>query len=102
MTASEATAPPAREEVRKPGPAPDAPPFARDARDAALAVPVQADGSTIDEMLELMAKQVNEVVTWTKAEGFTEAYRVASANARGLFQAAVFNLAARAERLRKG
>jgi hypothetical protein len=53
-------------------------------------------------MLELMAKQVNEVVTWTKAEGFTEAYRSAGANSRGLFQAAVFNLAARAERLRKG
>ena len=66
------------------------------------AVPVDADGSTIDEMLELMAKQVNEVVTWTKAEGFNEAYRSASGNARGLFQAAVFNLASRAERLRKG
>jgi ParB-like chromosome segregation protein Spo0J len=106
MTASappwEATSAPAPEAVRKTGPAPDAPPFAREARDAALAVPVDADGSTIDEMLELMAKQVNEVVTWTKAEGFTDAYRAASANARGLFQAAVFNLAARAERLRKG
>ena len=56
----------------------------------------------IDEMLELMAKQVMEVVTWTQAEGFIEAYRSASANARGLFQAAVFNLAARAEQLRKG
>jgi hypothetical protein len=53
-------------------------------------------------MLELMAKQVNEVVNWTKADGFVEAYRGASSNARGLFQAAVFSLAARAERLRKG
>ncbi len=49
-----------------------------------------------------MARQVNEVVTWTKAEGFSEAYRSATSNTRGLFQAAVFNLASRAERLRKG
>jgi ParB-like chromosome segregation protein Spo0J len=80
----------------------DVPPFARAARDAAMAVPVAIEGSSIDEMLELMAKQVNEVITWTKAEGFVEAYRSAGANARGLFQTAVFNLAARAERLRKG
>ncbi len=80
----------------------EVPPFARDARDAAATMPAEISGSTIDEMLELMARQVNEVVTWTKAEGFNEAYRSASANARGLFQAAVFNLAARAERLRKG
>jgi ParB-like chromosome segregation protein Spo0J len=87
---------------RKPGPASEVPPFSREGRDAALAAPTEVTGSTIDEMLELMAKQVNEVVTWTKVDGFTEAYRSASANARGLFQAAVFNLAARAERLRKG
>ena len=49
-----------------------------------------------------MAKQVNQVVNWTQAEGFNEGYRSATANARGLFQAAVFNLASRAERLRKG
>jgi ParB-like chromosome segregation protein Spo0J len=102
MAASEAAAPPVPEAGRKPGPASDAPPFAREARDAALAEPVRPDGSTIDEMLELMAKQVNEVVTWSKAEGFTEAYRGASANARGLFQAAVFNLGKRADQLRKG
>ena len=83
------------------GAASDAPPFAREARDAAAAVPVDADGSTIDEMLELMAKQIMQVVTWTKAEGFLDAYRTASANARGLFQAAVFNLAARAEHCRR-
>jgi ParB-like chromosome segregation protein Spo0J len=86
----------------KSGQAPGVPPFAREARDTAMAVPVDVTGSTIDEMLELMAKQVNEVITWTKAEGFVEAYRSAGANARGLFQTAVFNLAARAERLRKG
>ena len=57
---------------------------------------------SVRRFLELMARQVNEVVTWTKAEGFTDAYRGASANSRGLFQAAVFSLASRAERLRKG
>jgi hypothetical protein len=96
-TKSEAAA-----KVGKSGHGHDAPPFDREARDAAMAVPVNLESSTIDEMLELMARQVNEVVTWTKAEGFVEAYRTAGANARGLFQTAVFNLAARAERLRKG
>jgi hypothetical protein len=52
-------------------------------------------------MLGLMAKQVMEVVTWTHADGFTDAYRTASGNARGLFQTAVFKLAARADQLRK-
>jgi ParB-like chromosome segregation protein Spo0J len=108
MTASaasppwEATGAPAPEAAGRSGSASGAPPFSRESRDAAVAVPVDADASTIDEMLELMARQVNEVVTWTKAEGFTDAYRGASANSRGLFQAAVFSLASRAERLRKG
>jgi ParB-like chromosome segregation protein Spo0J len=92
----------APEEAGQSRPAQDIPPFAREARDAAVAVPIDTEGSTIDEMLELMAKQVTEVVTWTKAEGFADAYRSAGANARGLFQTAVFNLVARAERLRKG
>ncbi len=90
------------EKAARSGPGYDAPPFARDARDAAAAVSVDAEGSTIDEMLELMAKQVNEVVTWTKAEGFAEAYRTASGNARGLFQAAALNLYRRAGELRQG
>ena len=54
---------------------------------------------TIDEMLALMARQVMEVITWTQADGFTDAYRTASANARGLFQTAVIKLAARADQL---
>lgn len=96
------TAAPHAEPGRKPGPGPEVPPFSREARDAAAAAPVDTAGSTIDEMLELMAKQINEVLTWTKAEGFADAYRTAGGHARGLFQTAVFNLAARAERLRKG
>jgi ParB-like chromosome segregation protein Spo0J len=58
--------------------------------------------STIDEMLELMAKQVNQILKWTHAEGFAEAYRSASANARGLFQTAALNLYKRAGQLRQG
>jgi ParB-like chromosome segregation protein Spo0J len=90
------------EKAGKSGAGSDSPPFARDARDAVAAVSIDSGGSTIDEMLELMAKQVNEVVTWTKAEGFAEAYRSASGNARGLFQAAALNLYRRAGELRQG
>jgi ParB-like chromosome segregation protein Spo0J len=72
-----------------------------DAKAVALSDPVPAAAPTIDEMLALMAKQVMEVISWTQAEGFTEAYRAAGANARGLFQAAVIKLAARADQLRK-
>ena len=107
-TMSSAAAPPvgrdqaeAPETITKPGAAHDAPPFSREARDAAAGEPADIAGSTIDEMLELMAKQINQVFKWTQAEGFTDGYRSASANARGLFQAAVFNLASRAEQLRR-
>src|SRR5262249_51573388 len=71
-------------------------------RAAASAETVQAAEATIDEMLEMMAKEVNKILKWTQAEDFPEAYRTASANARGLFHTAVINLAARAERLRRG
>jgi ParB-like nuclease domain len=67
-------------------------------RDAALAEPV---ASTIDEMLEFMAKQVQQVVDWTKADGFDEAYRTAKNKTRALFQAAVFSLNSRASQLIK-
>jgi hypothetical protein len=67
----------------------------------ALSEPVPSAAPSIDEMLPLMAKQVMEVINWTQTEGFTEAYRSAGANARGLFQAAVIKLAARADQLRK-
>ncbi len=72
------------------------------AKAVALAPLVPPAAPTIDEMLSMMANQVKDVVTWTKAEGFGEAYRTASANARGLFQAAAFQLSARADQLRKG
>jgi hypothetical protein len=72
-----------------------------DARKVALSGPVTPSAPTIDEMLGLMTRQILEVITWTQADGFTDAYRTASGNARGLFQTAVFKLAARADQLRK-
>jgi hypothetical protein len=72
-----------------------------DPKAVALADPVPPAAPTIEEMLALMAKQVMEVTTWSLADGFPEAYRTASGNSRGLFQAAVIKLAARADQLRK-
>ncbi len=72
-----------------------------DAKKVALSEPVTPSAPTIDEMLNLMAKQILEVINWTHADGFADAYRSASGNARGLLQSAVFKLAARADQLRK-
>jgi hypothetical protein len=68
---------------------------------AALADPVAAAAPTIDEMLGMMAKQIMDMINWTQADGFVEAYHGASPNAKGLFQAAVIKLAARADQLRR-
>ena len=72
------------------------------AKAIALAPPVPPAAPTIDEMLTMMATQIMEMVNWTKAEGFPEAYKTAGANTRGLFDTAVIRLAARAGQLRKG
>jgi hypothetical protein len=72
-----------------------------DAKALAQSPPIEPAAPTIDEMLALMTKQVMQVVNWTNTDGFNEAYRGASANARGLFQTVVFKLAARADQLRK-
>jgi ParB-like chromosome segregation protein Spo0J len=90
-----------RETGARHGAGPGAPPFARDERDAA-AIPTEATGANINEFLKMMANQINEVVTWTKADGFAEAYRSASANSRGLFQTAALQLWKRAGELRQG
>ncbi len=74
---------------------------APDAKTAALAPPITPAAPTIDEMLELMTKNIMEVVTWTNAPGFMDSYKIASANARGLFQSSCIKLAARADQLRK-
>ena len=42
-----------------------------------------------------------DVINWTKAEGFGEAYRGANPNSRGLFHSAGLKLAARADQLRR-
>jgi hypothetical protein len=57
--------------------------------------------ATIDEMLDLMAKQIMQVVAWTQVEGFLDAYKSATPNARGLFRAAAIKLAARVDQLRR-
>ncbi len=63
--------------------------------------PVPVTAPTIDELLELMSRQIMQVITWTQADGFVDSYRSASPNARGLFHAAVIKLAARADQLRR-
>jgi ParB-like chromosome segregation protein Spo0J len=79
-----------------------APPWEHaDPKAVALSEPVPTAAPTIDEMVALMTKQVMELISWTQAEGFTDAYRTASPNTRGLFQTAVIKLAARADQLRK-
>jgi hypothetical protein len=74
---------------------------AGDSRSAALAPPVASAAPTIDEMLAMMTKQILEVITWTQADGFADAYKSATANSRGIFQTAVIKLAARAGQLRQ-
>ena len=49
-----------------------------------------------------MAKQIMQVIAWTKADGFLDAYKNARPNARGLFHTAAIKLAARADQLRRG
>jgi ParB-like nuclease domain len=78
------------------------PPF--EARPFQRAAELSADigAATIDEMLQLMTEQIMQVITWTQAEGFLDAYRNASPNARGVFHTAAIKLAARADQLRRG
>jgi ParB-like chromosome segregation protein Spo0J len=68
----------------------------------AASFPTEVNAASIDEMLDLMTKQIMQVITWTQAEGFLEAYKNASPNARGLFHTAAIKLAARADQLRRG
>ena len=71
-----------------------------DSRTVASEDPVPVAAPTIDELLELMSRQIMQVITWTQADGFVDSYRSAGPNARGLFHAAVIKLAARADQLR--
>ena len=66
----------------------------------AQADPVAVATPTIDEMLAMMTRQLTELVTWTEAEEFADAYRTAGARARAHFQDAVRRLVDRAGELR--
>ena len=72
-----------------------------DTRAIAAEGPIDVSAPTIDELLELMSRQIMQVITWTHAEGFLDSYRSAGPNSRGLFHAAVIKLAARADQLRR-
>jgi hypothetical protein len=89
-------------EDASPGTARAMPPWEHaDSKAAALADPVSAAAPTIDEMLAMMARQIMDMIAWTQAEGFVEAYHTASGNSKGLFQAAVIKIAARSDQLRR-
>jgi ParB-like chromosome segregation protein Spo0J len=64
--------------------------------------PFEVSADSIDDMLEMMSKQIMQMIAWTQAEGFLDAYRHARPNARGLFHTAAIKLAARADQLRRG
>jgi ParB-like chromosome segregation protein Spo0J len=68
----------------------------------AAALSAEVGAATIDEMLEVMSKHIMQLIAWTQAEGFLEAYKHAKPNARGLFHTAAIKLAARADQLRRG
>jgi hypothetical protein len=72
-----------------------------DPRTIAQQGPIDVAAPTIEELLDVMAKQIMQVVAWTQAEGFLESYRAAGSNARGVFHAAVIKLAARADQMRR-
>jgi hypothetical protein len=72
-----------------------------DPKQIAAALSADVGSSTIDEMLEFMAKQIAQLIAWTNVEGFLDAYKNATPNARGLFHTAAIKLAARADQLRR-
>lgn len=102
-TVSTASAPWEDAPISQGKPKGDVPPWAGDGPDARAIArePVVSSAPTIEELLGLMTRQIKEVVDWTYGEGFVESYRSASANSRGLFQAAAIKLAARTGELRK-
>ena len=71
-------------------------------KSSAVSVPANSSTPTIDEMLDMMSKQIMEIVNWTMADGFLDAFRGAKPNARGIFHASVIKLAARSDQLRRG
>lgn len=74
-------------------------PASPSARDLARSGPVPVAAPTIDEMLEIMTRQLMELVSWIEAEGFREAYRHSGKHARSLFLASVEGLNQRVDAL---
>ncbi len=62
--------------------------------------PVDCSTPTIDEMLAIMTRQVREVLQWSEAEGFAEAFAAADRKSRGPFLDAVARLQERSLRLK--
>ena len=75
---------------------------APDPRDIAAALSAEVGAATIDEMLDLMAKQIMQIDRVDSRRGLPGAYKNATPNARGLFHTAAIKLAARADQLRRG
>jgi hypothetical protein len=63
-----------------------------DAKAMALADPVVPAIPTIDEMLAVMVRQIGEVASWARSDGFEEALGHASSTARNRFRLAVAEL----------
>lgn len=73
-----------------------------DFRDLSRSGPVPVATPTIDEMLELMTRQVMEVVCWVEGDDFSAAFDAAGSQARQRFRVAVCTLADAAGRLDGG
>ncbi len=65
----------------------------------ALADPPTPAAPTIEEMVDLMARQINEVIAWTQTDGFDAAYFQADQSVRRQFHRAVHELSRVADRL---
>lgn len=98
-TRSKARAQRLDDETEHDGPDDDGSGTSADHKARALADPPEPVAPTIDELLQLMARQVSEVLQWSRGEGFDEAYATASASARRAFQKSVAALAQRADEL---
>lgn len=73
-----------------------------DLREMARSGPVPVATPTIDEMLELMTRQVMEVVCWVEGDDFATAFSAAGPHARQRFHVAVQALVDASARLDEG
>ena len=73
-----------------------------DPRVIAAQGPIDVAAPSIDEMLDIMSKQIMEIVAWTQAEGFVRELPRREPERARVFHTAVIKLAARADKLRRG